>query len=450
MECGAAKLLVIEDESQILALLCERLEAHGYRICTAESAAQAATRLAAETFDLLLLDIGLPDADGLDVLAQIRRDHPMESLPVLVLTGDSARASVLRALSLGANDYVTKPLDLPVILARIRTQLTLKQALDARRRLEADLERKNGELQRVNRDLLDANRVMREDVQSAAAIQQAHLPTALPAAPGLEFSWVYQPCETLGGDLLNIFEIDEHHIGMYMLDVSGHGVRAALLSVAVSKLLVPHPDQSCLVRRRRDGTGPLEPTPPDAVARALNARFPLDDRTEQYFTLFYGVLDTRSMELEYVSCGQPGPLHIRPGAGPQNLHEPVFAIGWTPDAQFPSRRCTLRHGDRFVVVSDGLAEARGASGVLFGADRLADVLSECREFSLDDGVRKLIDAAQRWSGRAFEDDVSVLAIEVRAPRPAAASERPHVARRSDEPTPANVLILDADAPAARS
>lgn len=390
------RLLIVDDDDAVRATLVEMLQRDEYYVTGVEDGPSAVAAVRSARFDAALLDIDLPGLDGFDVLTSIREQFSPAMLPIIMVTGMSGRDEVVKALRLGANDYVTKPLDMPIVRARLQTQIALKRAA-------ADLER-------ANRELAQANRQMKADLESAARLQRSLLPTAMPDVSGVRFAWVHQPCEELAGDILNVFEIDARHVGLYLLDVSGHGVKAALLSTALSRILSPQPDQSSLVRRRTE-TGDLEPTPPHDVALELNHRFPFDDQNEQYFTLFYGVLDTRRLELRYVNAGQPGPIYIPAREPPRDLAAAMFAIGWVSRPPYQEHRLLLRPGDRVIAYSDGLGEARNPQRQLFGSSRIASVASESRGIPLAQTLEGMVEAARRWTGGAFDDDVSALAIE---------------------------------------
>ncbi len=413
IERGPFRLLIIEDDPEIRALLAERLEEQGYASAQADNGDAGLECVLGERFDCVLLDIGLPGIDGFETLQAIRREYSAVQLPVIMLTGYSDRESLMRGLRLGANDYVAKPIDFAVLHARLQTQLSLKHASDERAALERDLAKRAADLEIANRALATANRKMESDLEWAGRLQRAMLPTIAPAVPGVEFAWHHRSCEELGGDLLNVFAIDDDHVGLYMMDVSGHGIKAALLSVQVSRLLALVPDQHCLVRRRRDGIGEFEPTPPVDVAEELNRRFPLDETFELYFTLFYGVLDTRTLELRYVCAGHPGPIHIPADEPARDLTEPMFAIGWMPTPGYEERRVTLRAGDRFFLYSDGIGDARDGNNEVFGVARTAEALSEAADCNLDDALQAMLAAAGRWRAHPIDDDISALAIEVR-------------------------------------
>lgn len=416
MKSDGARLLVVDDDEANRQTLFDLLSPRGYDVTLAEDGARALDLAEQSGFDLVLLDITMPGIDGFEVLRRLRQSRGRNELPIIMATGRRERRHVVRALEDGANDYVIKPLDLPVVVARLRTQLSLKRAFDQIVNLKHDLKLQNAQLEGANQELESAYEQMKGDLRSAAVAQQALLPTALPEMAGVRFSWTFRPCADLAGDILNICQLDDTHVAFYLLDVSGHGVRAALLSVTLSHLLTPLPDRPSLLRRRRSG-GRLEPTPPATVAEELNRRFQLDQNNWQYFTLFYGVLDTRTHELRYICAGQPGPLHVPRGCEPIDLSRPVLAIGWVPEPNYQEQRLQLQPGDRLYVYSDGIGEAKNAQNELFGVDRIVKALGDGRALTLDQSTTRVLEKAESFSGRRFEDDVSALSLEIES-RPA--------------------------------
>ena len=411
MDMESGRLLVVDDDGANRQILFDLLTPRGYEVTLAEDGERALALAEQEVFDLVLLDITMPGIDGFEVLKRMRESQGRSELPVIMVTGRNERGHVVRALDGGANDYVTKPLDLPVVVARLRTQLSLKRAYDHILSLEHNLEVRHAELEKANAELENTYEQMKGDLRSAAGVQRSLLPASLPAIPGVRFTWAFRPCADLAGDILNVFTVDDDHVAFYLLDVSGHGVRAALLSVTLSRILTHVPDQPSLVCRRTAG-GRLEPTPPAIVAEELNRRFQLDLNSWQYFTIFYGVLNTQTYELRYVSAGQPGPVHV-PGEGdPVDLSRPVFAIGWVPEPHYQERRLQLEPGDRLYLYSDGIDEARNDAKELFGSDRVVHAIGQHRSLSLKDSVMRVMKAAESHAGRPFEDDVSALAVEI--------------------------------------
>jgi sigma-B regulation protein RsbU (phosphoserine phosphatase) len=319
---------------------------------------------------------------------------------------------VVDALKLGASDYVTKPFDLPVVLARVQTQIALKRSVDQITRLERSLEQRNKELETANIELAEANRRMKRDLEAAAKIQQALLPAVLPAIPGTSFALRFKPCTELAGDLLNIFQIDDKHVSLYVMDVVGHGVAAALLAVMVNRALTR---MQLLSPPAGQPTGDFSSRPllsPAEVASQLSKDFPWDSRTEQFFTLIHGILNLDTWEFRFISAGHPGPIYLPRGAVPKALDVPGPPIG-LGDGNYEENTLNLKPGDRLYLYSDGISDAMNTDNKRFGLEKLVQVLDKSRATPLEGSLAILLSAIEEWCGRALpHDDISVLAAEV--------------------------------------
>ena len=139
------------------------------------------------------------------------------------------------------------------------------------------------------------------------------LPAALPAAERVKLAWQYRPCAELAGDGLNVFWLDEDHVGLNVLDVSGHGAAAALLSVSLARLLAPTCGESMLLRTPRAHQPCRRFAPPAEAARRLNDWFLANPTAGQFLTLVYGILNVWTHRFSYASAGHPGPRLVRGG-----------------------------------------------------------------------------------------------------------------------------------------
>src|SRR5262245_54560839 len=192
-----ATLLIVDDEELNRDALGRRLERHHYDVAAAESGRRAIELLGARRFDLVLLDIMMPGMNGLEVLKFLRRVDSLIDLPIIMVTAKGSTEDMVEALELGANDYVTKPLDFPVVLARIRTQLALRRAVGKVKELEEKLDAHNQDLRATAADLAAANDRHTQDLEAAARVQRALLPTLPPEVHGARFAWAFQPCRQL-------------------------------------------------------------------------------------------------------------------------------------------------------------------------------------------------------------------------------------------------------------
>jgi sigma-B regulation protein RsbU (phosphoserine phosphatase) len=241
---------------------------------------------------------------------------------------------------------------------------------------------------------------IRQDLQVAARIQRALLPARPPRVEGVKMAWRYLPCAEVGGDGLGVFALDESRLGVYLLDVSGHGVAAALLSVALARQLPPQNNDRA--------------AEPAEVASRLNEWLMADRANEQFFTMVYGVLDVRSLAFRYVSAGHADLLRV--GAGGEASFEPgqAIPIGVRRDATFPEQQLQLGRGDVLVLYSDGVVESQDAGKRLFGRERLRQCVSESAGRGVDACVDRVVGEVQAWAVGGPHDDVSMLAVAVGA------------------------------------
>ena len=409
-------ILVVDDNEMNRDMLSRRLVRKGYDVSEAEGGKEALDLIEQQPFELVLLDIMMPGIDGLEVLETIRRTRPLEELAVVMATAKGESADIVKALRLGANDYVTKPIDFPVALARVRTQLSLVHSVRRIKELERNLAHRNQELETANIQLASSNQRMKRDLEAAARIQQAFLPSERPEVPGAHCAWRYVPCDELAGDTLNIVPLDEQNVGVFVLDVSGHGVPSALLSVTLSRALSRTPDTSVLWKQEGGSSAPTI-TSPLEVATELTRRFPFDPETSQYFTLAYGILNTSSLEFKYVCAGHPSPIHCSGGLEPKVLENTGPPVGLLPFELFTSQ-CReaiiqLSPGDRIYIYTDGIAEAVDTEDNEFGKEQILAILSEVSEESLDEGISVLLERLRAWGAdQELDDDVSILALEI--------------------------------------
>ena len=246
----------------------------------------------------------------------------------------------------------------------------------------------------------------------ADRIAQGAIPVD-PPTDRAQFAWAYRPCDELAGDIFNVVQIDDRHVGMYVVDVSGHGVPSALLSVSVARNLIPHSDRSSLVvEPDADGQEHLVVGPADVASR-LNGLYRMDEKNRYYFTLLYGILDTREGLFRYASAGHPGPIRVRPSDPPRIYTQQAIPISMMDVSTYEEAAIDLRTGDRLYLYSDGVTEETNPDDEPFGDERVLQALDESRELTLDESVQSLVESVLSWHGvTQLSDDLSVLAVEV--------------------------------------
>jgi sigma-B regulation protein RsbU (phosphoserine phosphatase) len=400
LECAAeqsASILIVDDTPANLQVLAGMLKDRGYKVRPVPSGKLALLAARRDPPDLILLDINMPDMNGYEVCQQLKADELLDGIPVIFISALTEQLDKVKAFATGGVDYITKPFQMEELHARVETHLKLH-------RLQI-------ELVGANQRLAEANSRMSRDLKAAAKIQETFLPRNLPRVPGADFAWIYHPCDELAGDGLNIIPLDEDNVALYILDVSGHGVASALLSVTMSRLLSLPSDPSSILVRNADVANGVEITPPAEVAAHLNRLFPFDSATTQFATMIYGVLNAATGEFRYVSAGHPGPVHLSRDAAPVVLDSPGSPIGLA-DEPYDERSVRLRAGDRLYLYSDGVSEAMDAIGKPFGEAQLLAAIGQGRLELLDDGVTALAESIARWRGSEKpQDDISILAVE---------------------------------------
>lgn len=254
-----------------------------------------------------------------------------------------------------------------------------------------------------------ANTRMRKDLDMAAQVQQALLPKSLPEVEGVTFSWTLNPTDELAGDTLNVMALDDEHVGLYVLDVCGHGISAALLSVTLNYWLSPRRS----LFKQPDGNGSYKIVPPAEVAEKLNQQFPQDLETGQFFTLIYGILNTRTHVFRYVAAGHPGPIHMSVGAKPISIDAPGLPVGIVPNPGYENSEIQLNPGDQLYLYTDGLTETQSLDEEQFGTECVLTVIEQNQNLPLSEKVSSLVNGVRKWGdGSPYMDDIAVLALEI--------------------------------------
>lgn len=255
------------------------------------------------------------------------------------------------------------------------------------------------EMQRIE---LEKRQIQIEhDLEAAAGIQQSLLPAELPDIERVEIAWKFEPSSEIGGDIFNIQRLDKDHIGLYVLDVCGHGVSAAFFSVAVSQFLQ---SRSCFLVDKAGIVSPGE------VLNSLNQRFPFE-RFDSYFTIVYMLLDLPTGRVTYGSAGHPAPVVIRSGKDLEVLQVRGPIIGLSDATQYREGRFRLRPGDQMLLYTDGALDIRDPHGEFFGRNRLLEILKG----HAGEPIQALIATVSRrlqdfGLTRAPEDDITLVGV----------------------------------------
>src|SRR5262245_28337059 len=280
------QVLVVDDNESNRDVLARRLKRHGLLVETVVNGQEALALVRSRPFDLVLLDIMMPEVDGYSVLQQMKADPQTRHIPVIMISALDELDSVIRCIEAGAEDYLPKPFNPILLRARIGACLEKKVLRDAE--------------QRHLRVIEETQRRLAEELAEAANYVRSIFPPAVETP--LRVDWKYQPSTELGGDAFGYHWIDPEHFAVYLLDVCGHGVGASLLSVTAINVI-------------RSGSLPnTDFRDPGAVLAALNNAFPMEKQNNMYFTLWYGVYHMPSRTLRHASGGHPPALLLKPSS----------------------------------------------------------------------------------------------------------------------------------------
>ncbi len=440
-----ASLLIVEDSRIQAKILSDKLLQSGYQVRTAANGQIGLEMIRQQQPTLVISDIEMPIMTGYELCRAVKNDPELRTIPFILLSTLADAQDIIKGLHCGADNYVTKPYDPEFLISRVASLLetpllddddeqqldvtlggtrysvkagrqqvlnllvsTFENAVEKNQELvrtnqelsvaKEQLTRWNDELETLNNRLDSANKRMTRDLDAAAKVQQSLLPTSNPATSRVDFAWQYIPCDELAGDFLNYFALDEDHIALYMVDVSGHGVASSLLSVTIGRLMTPSVSASSLLVQQAAG-GDIRIVPPAEVAYELNHRFPMEQQNELFFTMLYGVLTLSTLEFQFVSAGHDPVVHVPAGATPRMLEGSNMAIGWVEGMQYDSEVVTLQPGDRLYVYSDGVPEAMDEELNEFTMRQMLEIIELGQTRTLEQSVSLLESTVRRWCAR---------------------------------------------------
>ena len=372
------KILIAEDERITRRSLQRSLESWGHSVDVAEDGLVAWSLLQEQPFDAVLTDWQMPGLNGVELVERIRARDAGGYVYVILLTSKSHTDDLVSTLERGADDFLTKPFE----------QNELRARLNAGERVI-----------RLERTLAEQNAQMTRDLHGAANYVRSLIP-----APRNEpeiIDWRYVPAQDLAGDSLGYHEIDDEHLGIYLLDVTGHGIDAALLSVTILNVVMSM-------------SLPVDFRKPDQVLQKLNDNFPMEKHEDRCFSMWYGVLHRPTRNLRWAGGGHPATLLLNGDDAPQVEYLPSTGplVGMMPEMEFPSSSIQLAPSARLLLYSDGVYEIETPEGELWGQQAFVDFVTQ-RHPSNSDFKDALYETILKMSGTAqLEDDFTILDVRL--------------------------------------
>lgn len=375
-----SRILVVEDHPASLRML-SRMLAKQYRVVPASSGHEAISLAREQSPDLVLLDIEMPGMDGFQTFEALKTDILPPAVPVIFLTAREDSQSREKGLEAGAVDYITKPYDSQELSIKVKNHLAL---YEARKEIEA------------------RNRIMAREMEMASQLQNSLLPQEFPSCACVDFFVVYKPVSEAGGDFYDATELSEESMGFAQVDVSGHGVSAAMIG-AMFKMAFQSFAKST-------------PSPARLMSIMNDSLFRVLPDSD-FLTVFYGVLHTNTLKLVFTNAGHPKPLLFRRDSGSiEELEDGGPLLGAFPNMEYDEGSIVLNPGDRLLIFTDGVTEAARCSDGddFYGDDRLRRTfLKSCAMESASALPYMMNNLEEFREGSTFDDDITLMLAVVR-------------------------------------
>jgi phosphoserine phosphatase RsbU/P len=401
------KVLVVDDSKVQRRILASFLKRLGYEVIEAGSGREALEGGGLDEADLVVSDWMMPDMDGLELCRNVRAREG-RYVYFILLTSRSEKEEIAEGFEVGADDFLAKPVGLYELRARIAAGERILA-------MERELVHRNRVTQAALRELRVLYDALDRDLIEARKLQQSLVRERRRSFAEGEVNLMLRPSGHVGGDLVGFYRIGAQGLGLFGIDVSGHGVASALLTARLAGYLTgdsPGPN----VALRYDSRGQVVGRPVEDVATQLNRLMLEEVETGHYFTMILAHLDLASGKVAMAQAGHPSPM-VQGGDGKVRLiGDGGMPIGLLPDAVFEAREFTLMPGERLLIVSDGFGECPNARGDFLGDEGLIDMIERTHDMRGTVFLEALVWTLSAFAGdEDFPDDLSAVLFEYTGP-----------------------------------
>ena len=371
------RTLIADDQPDVLAALRLLLKGAGYQTEAADSPRAVLDAIKQQKFDLLLMDLNYArdttsGKEGLDLISRV---HSLDrNLPIVVMTAWATVDLAVESMRLGVRDFVQKPWENSRLLQKLRVQIQQGRELRRQQELEA-------------RDRLE--------LDEALEIQRGLISLRMPQLEGFSLASAWQPARAVSGDYLAAFKLDATHAALCVADVAGKGFPAALL---MSNL------QAALKSLTSERISPSE------MCVKLNELMCGNTPLRKFVTCFYAELDVPAKKLTFTNAGHNPPILMRRSGQCVRLDDGGSVIGAFHRSTFTEREIQLCEGDKLLLFTDGVTEARELSGEEFGEHRLEQCLRSYRGSNAAELRSLILKEVTEFCGDHFDDDATLLAV----------------------------------------
>jgi sigma-B regulation protein RsbU (phosphoserine phosphatase) len=399
------RVLVVDDSNLQLRIVSAMLARWGFEVDVARSGPEALEHCAAAPPDLVLSDWMMPGMTGLELCRHFRRLEREGYGYFILLTSKSDKADVAQGLDAGADDFLTKPVNAHELRARIAAGERIVS-------MQRQLAETNRQVSEALAELRAIHEAIEDDLRQARTIQQSLVPERVRVFGRSRVSLLLQPCGHVGGDLVGMFSPEPERLGLYSIDVSGHGITSAMVTARVAGYLSStFPEQNVALDTRVE---PFALREPAETACRLNRRFAADPGVEEYLTMAYVAADLASGRMRMVQAGHSPPLVLRRDGRVEFIGDGGLPIGLVEEVGYEQHSFDLAPGDLLLLYSDGFTEAEMKSGAMLGEEGLARLF--CDSARAGSGPDLLADMFWRLTSQMADpdklsDDVSAALLE---------------------------------------
>lgn len=373
-----SKILLIDDDPTIQILLTRALSKNGYEVTVAKDGLEGLNLAKEIQPALIICDWLMPKLSGLEVCREVKQVPFLETTFFILATSRVAIKHRVEGLDAGADDFICKPIDLQELEARVRAGLRLHQ---------------------LSEDLKTQKQRLETELNEAAGYVKNLLPPVL-NHHNLQIDFRFIPSLQLGGDIFDYFFLDQDNLIFYLLDVSGHGLSAALTSVSIANLF------------RTRSLGNVNYTKPSEVLFSLNNYFQMTTKNDKYFTIWYGVYNFKNHQLTFSSAGHPPCIAISSDSDNfspiyQSLRTKGVPIGMFPKINYDESHIYLSSPTDLYLFSDGIYEINDDRGRLLGLDNFMMILKNNRD------LQSILNAVSSYNQNLnFPDDLSIMKLKL--------------------------------------